>query len=549
MIANIDIQKDARILIIDDQEPSAFGLARFVEKAGYAVCITITDPVVAVERFLDLAPDLVLLDLHMEPITGVEVLEKVNKLLEPHRRPPVLILTADTTAEARHEALSAGAVDFLSKPLDHEEVLLRIRNALQTRMLFQKCQNYSQSLEHLVEERTEQLQRRSAELEATLEDLRSTQRQIIQQERIRALGAMASGIAHDMNNTLTLVLGYGDMLLKDTRKFPMGSRDRISLDHLVRAARDNAHMVARLREFYRPRNRHEERQPVDLNELLGQVVAFTTPKWQAQAEAGGACIQVEHDASPVPLVAGSPAELREVLTNLIFNAVDAMPRGGTIRLRTSESNGYVRVEVSDSGSGMTEETRCRCLEPFYTTKGEKGTGLGLAVSYGIIRRHGGRIDVESQLNRGTTFKIDLPIAGEEIAPVAKDAGKTSRPLHVLVVDDQEGIREIVGAYLAEDHHAVEMAATSMEAMKKFRADHFDLVITDRAMPDINGDELAAAIKRLNPQQPVIMLTGFADWMSEIGEKDHNVDLVIGKPVRLQDLRQAILEVIPSSEAA
>ncbi|MEI9896589.1 MAG: ATP-binding protein [Chthoniobacter sp.] len=360
---------------------------------------------------------------------------------------------------------------------------------------------------------------------------------------------MASGIAHDMNNTLTLILGYGDMLLKDAKKFPKGSRDRVSLEHLVRAARDNAHMVARLREFYRPKNRNEERQPVDINELLVQVVAFTTPKWQAQAEAGGACIQVEHDSNPVSLIAGAPAELREVLTNLIFNAVDAMPRGGTIRLRTWESKGFVRVEVCDSGSGMTEETRSRCLEPFYTTKGEKGTGLGLAVSYGIIHRHGGTIHVESKLNHGTTFRIDLPIPEEDIAPIANDAGTASRPLHVLVVDDQEGIREIVGSYLAEDHHAVEMAATSIEAMRKFRTNHFDLVITDRAMPDINGDELAAAIKRLNPQQPVIMLTGFADWMSEVGEKDENVDLVIGKPVRLQDLRQAILEVIPSSEAA
>jgi DNA-binding response OmpR family regulator len=364
MNANQAVHTEARVLIIDDEQASASGLARLIKKAGYAICITVTDPVVAVNRFIEMAPDVVLLDLHMEPISGVEVLQKVNALLEPHKRPPVLVLTADTSPEAKWEALGAGAMDYLSKPLDCEEVLLRIRNALSTRQLFLRCQRYNQSLEHLVQERTEQLQRRTRELEATLDDLRATQKQVIQQERIRALGAMASGIAHDMNNSLTMVLGYGDMLLKDTKKFPPESRDRASLDHLVRAARDNAHMVERLREFYRPRSKNEDRQPVDMNELLTQVVAFTTPKWQAQAEAGGASIQVEHDRSPVPVIAGAPAELREVLTNLIFNAVDAMPQGGTLRFRTRQVDGFVRLEVSDTGTGMTEETLSRCLEPF-----------------------------------------------------------------------------------------------------------------------------------------------------------------------------------------
>jgi signal transduction histidine kinase len=549
MSANMAIQTEARILIVDDEEAGASGLARLVERAGYAICITITDPVLAVNRFLELAPDVVLLDLHMEPISGVEVLEKVRALLEPHKRPPVLVLTADTTAEAKCQALAAGAMDFLSKPLDYEEVLLRIRNVLQTRQLFQKCQQYSFSLEQLVQERTEQLQRRTQELEATLQDLRATQRQVIQQERIRALGAMASGIAHDMNNSLTLVLGYGDMLLKDNEKFPPESKERLSLDHLVRAARDNAHMVERLREFYRPRSKNEDRQPVDMNELLAQVVAFTTPKWQAQAEAGGASIQVEHDRSPVPVIAGAPAELREVLTNLIFNAVDAMPQGGTLRFRTRQVDGFVRLEVSDTGTGMTEETLCRCLEPFYTTKGERGTGLGLAVSYGIVRRHGGRINVESRLNQGTTFQVDLPISTEEIVMACREGGKVGRPLHVLVVDDQEGIREIVSAYLSEDGHVIETAADAMEAMRKYQSARFDLVITDRAMPGINGDELATAIKRMNPRQPVIMLTGFADWMDEVGLTNQSVDLVIGKPARLQDLRQAILDVMPELAVA
>jgi len=545
MNATLDSQKDARILIIDDEEASALGLSRIIEKAGYAVCITITDPQIAIDRLADIAPDLVLLDLHMEPLSGVEVLADINTRFDAHKRPPVIVLTADTTSEARHDALNAGAVDFLAKPLDHQEVLLRIKNVLHMRALFQRCQNYSQGLERIVQERTEELQRRTRDLEATLVDLRATQCQIIQQERIRALGAMASGIAHDMNNSLTLILGYGDMLLKDTERFPAGCKHRAELNQVMRAARDSSHMIARLREIYRPRSQGTELSPIDLNELIVEVVALTAPKWQAQAEAGGANIKIEHAAGDIPQVAGAPAELREVLTNLIFNAVDAMPKGGTICLRTRETKGFARVEVCDTGTGMTEDACHRCLEPFFTTKGDKGTGLGLAVSAGIIRRHGGEISIESRVNCGTTFRIDLPICNGESIPPQKPVETPAESLRVLVVDDQKGICEVVRSYLAEDHHIVEIALNSPDALKKYRRSQFDLVITDRAMPGINGDELTAAIRQINPQQHIIMLTGFSDLMAALGEKSENVDLVIGKPICLEDLRHAICDVMSS----
>lgn len=540
-----DVRKNARILIIDDEEPSALQLARILERAGYAICITITDPAIALDRFTQIGPDLVLLDLHMEPVSGLEVLARINEVLPPRKRPPVLVLTGDTTPDAKHEALAAGATDFLSKPLDHAEVLLRIKHMLDARALYQKCQIYSAGLELLVEERTAELQKQAKALEKTLTELRETQQQVIQQERTRALGTMASGIAHDLNNGLSLILGYGDMLLLEEERFPAGSKERSYLEQVVRAGRDNAQMVKRLREFYRPCAAREDRQAVDLNEIVNQAISVTEPKWRSEAEAGGASISIKNDAGKIPLIAGAPAELREVLTNLIFNAVEAMPHGGSIRFQTRSKSGFVRLTVADTGTGMTEDTRQHCLEPFYTTKGEGGSGLGLAMSYGIIRRHGGTISVESRLNRGTTFVIILPIPNEPIAPVARAVPKEVRPLHVLVVDDHEGIREIVSAYLAEDRHIVETAASAKEAMEKFRAGRFDLVITDRAMPEINGDELAATIKRINPSKPVIMLTGFSDLMNNLGAIAENVDVMLSKPARLDDLRKAILEAMPA----
>jgi len=536
--------KNSRILIIDDDEMSASALARIIKKAGYAVCITITNPVLAVERFVHINPDIVLLDLHMEPFSGIEVLLEINSSMEPRARPPVLVLTADTTLDAKREALAAGATDFLSKPLDHTEVLLRIRHLLETRCLFQQCQNYSEKLERLVDERTVDLQKQTLDLEQALAELKETQCQVIQQERLQALGTMASGIAHDLNNGLSLILGYGDMLLTNLEKFPVDSKERVCLEAMVCAGRDTAQMVRRLREFHRPSAEREDRQPVNLNEVVEEAIALTAPRWQARAEADGVTIHITKDLHPAPPISGAPSELREVLTNLIFNAVDAMPRGGQLCFRTRVMGRRVRIEVADTGMGMTNETIRHCMEPFYTTKGDGGSGLGLAMSYGIIKRHGGTIGIDSRLKEGTNFTIYLPVPEQPIAQaLLPEPRREVCPLRVLLVDDHPGILEIVSAYLVEDRHRVATAVDAREAMNKFRDERFDLVIMDQAMPDTNGDELAAMIKRIRPAEPIIMLTGFADMLNEIGERSKNVDLVLSKPVRLDNLRQAIENVM------
>jgi signal transduction histidine kinase len=463
--------------------------------------------------------------------------------MAPNTRPPVLILTADTSPQAKHEALAAGATDFLAKPLDPVEVMLRIENLLTARKLYQQCQLYSGGLERLVSKRTLQLQQQTTELEEAIAELRQTQQQVIQQERMRALGTMACGIAHDLNNGLSVILGFGDILLADREKFPENSSARMHLQEMVLAGCDNAKLVDRLREFYRPRAPREPRQAVNLNEVIEQTILLTAPKWQSQASGEGATIHIEKELGDIPLVCGVPDELREVLTNLILNAIDAMPRGGSMSFRTRQDGQRVRLEMSDTGIGMTEETRRNCLEPFFTTKGDHGSGLGLSMSYGIIRRHGGSIEITSQLNKGATFTIYLPVPTEAIQADSVAAGQRMQALRVLVVDDQPAIREIVSAYLAEDQHIVETAADAREAMEKFRVDRFDLVITDRAMPEVNGDELAASIKEVQPREPIIMLTGFADLINESGGRPKNVDLVLTKPARLDDLRKAIFDVI------
>lgn len=541
--------RSARILIVDDEEPSASALSKILKHAGYTNCTVMTDAQLVAERFLDFDPDLLLLDLLMEPVSGLAVLSRINDLMTPNTRPPVLILTADTTSEAKHEALAAGATDFLAKPLDPVEVMLRMQNLLTARKLYQQCQLYSEGLERLVSKRTLQLQQQTTELEEAIAELRQTQQQVIQQERMRALGTMACGIAHDLNNGLSVILGFGDILLADVEKFPKNSSARMHLQEMVLAGCDNAKLVNRLREFYRPRATREPRQAVNLNEVIEQTILLTAPKWQSQASGEGTTIHIEKELGDIPLIFGVPDELREVLTNLILNAIDAMPRGGCMSFRTRQDGQRVRLEMSDTGTGMTEETLRNCLEPFFTTKEDHGSGLGLAMSYGIIRRHGGTIEIRSQLNKGTTFTIYLPVPTEAIQADSVAAGQRMQALRVLVVDDQPAIREIVSAYLAEDQHIVETAANAREAMEKFGVDRFDLVITDRAMPEVNGDELAASIKEVQSREPVIMLTGFADLINESGGRPKNVDLVLSKPARLDDLRKAIFDVIVQNSSA
>jgi signal transduction histidine kinase len=543
MVSPTPVTADARLLIIDDDAPCAAGLARILKKAGYNSCTALTSPTIAAKRFFQIKPDLVLLDLHMEPISGIEVLKQMNETIEPRARPPVIVLTADTSLEAKHEALAAGASEFLAKPVDPIEVILRIENLLSRRDLYQRCQVYSEGLERLVDRRTAQLQRRTADLEQAIVELRDTQQQVIQQERMRALGTMASGIAHDLNNGLTIILGYGDILLRDKKKFPADSNGRADLEKIVLAGHDNAELVKRLREFYRPSTTREHRQAVNLNEVIEESLALTRPRWKSQANAAGATIRIKKDLGDIPIIAGVPAELREVLTNLIFNAVDAMPHGGRLSFRTKGKRDNVWLQVSDTGVGMSEETQLKCLEPFFTTKGERGSGLGLAMSYGIIRRHGGSISVKSQLNEGATFTITLPVPKETPERFVPGSETTVRPLRILVVDDHPAICEIVSAYLAEDRHVVATASNAREAMEKFHSEHFDLVITDRAMPEVNGDELAGMIKEAQPREPVIMLTGFADLMVEGDHSTENVDLVLSKPARLDDLREAIIAVM------
>jgi CheY-like chemotaxis protein len=292
---------------------------------------------------------------------------------------------------------------------------------------------------------------------------------------------------------------------------------------------------------------HDVHVPVDLNKVVEHAVSLTAPKWQGTKRAEGVQITVKAELADIPPVAGTASELREMLTNFIFNSVDAMPQGGVITVCTRVEGAKILLAVTDTGIGMDSEERARCLEPFFTTKGEHGTGLGLAVVYGIVQRHNGIIDVISEKGQGTTISVTFPATSITAHPSIELplAVETSRK--VLVADDQEIICELLAEYLRADGHEVTLATCGTDALEKFRAGEFDVVVTDQSMPGLNGVQVAAAIKSTRPDLPVILLTGFGDEMLATGHLPPEVDLVVSKPVSTADLRRALVRVFSKEQ--
>lgn len=393
-------------------------------------------------------------------------------------------------------------------------------------------------------------------LQVAYEDLRQTQQTIMQQERLRALGQMASGIAHDINNAISPAALYAESLLEKEPHLTQRGRDQLGT--IQHALEDVAQTVARMREFYRQREPQLALVPVEPNRLVQQVLDLTRARWSDMPQQRGVMVQLAVELQPdLPVILGVESELREALINLVFNAVDAMPEGGTLTLRTrvvkmaSSLTGVanlrrVHIEVADTGVGMNEDTRRRCLEPFFTTKGERGTGLGLAMVYGTVQRHGAEIGIESAPGQGTTMSLIFSVSEAEPAASTRGSAPTVplARLRLLLVDDDPLLIKSLRDILEADGHLVVAANDGQAGIDAFRAAHagsepFAAVITDLGMPHVDGRKVASAVKEISATTPVIMLTGWGQRLVAEGEIPPHVDRVLSKPPRLRELREAL----------
>jgi PAS domain S-box-containing protein len=367
--------------------------------------------------------------------------------------------------------------------------------------------------------------------------------QLLQAEKLRAVGEMASGVAHDFNNALAGILGNTQLLLNSVKD----EEWKESLQTIEKVAKDSAQTVRRLQDFTRRKIR-QELYKLNVNSIVNDAMEITKPKWKDEAQVKGIQIEMVSHLEEIPSVAGTASELREVMANLIFNAIEAMPEGGKIEIRTFQRDEKVFIQISDTGMGMKEEVRKKIFEPFFTTKPFSHTGLGLSMSYGIIKRMIGEIDVESEVGKGTTFTLSLPIsleAKEEVTSFPSPEIQRTTGARILVIDDEESVRSVLSRILTRVKYQVNVAKSGEEGIRLFHEKEYDMVLTDLGMPGMSGWEVCREIKKIKPRIPVGLITG---WGNEVGEekmREVDLDFLISKPFDFNQILSTVAKTMES----
>jgi signal transduction histidine kinase len=520
----------AKILIVDDEPTIVRLLERLLKAANYGNVMSTTDAREVVGRYRAFRPDIVLLDLMMPHLDGVAVLGQLRAEMPPPGYLPILILTADVSLDAKNRALAAGASDFLTKPFEQIEVLLRIGNLLDTRRLYLALEAQNRSLEQTVRERTERL---------------------LQSEKVATMGSLLAGVAHELNNPLAALSGHAQ-LLRQSAQEPALVRRAEKIDQAA------TRCVRIVRNFLSlARQRVPERSHVWLKAVVEEAVELLA--YELRTGDVELSLDLEKD---LPRLWADPHQLNQVLVNLLANANQAMrrsprPRRIAITAHHDAARARVRLEVADSGPGIPSEIQDKIFEPFFTTKpAGEGTGLGLSLCRGIIEEHGGTIEVDSKPGHGTRFVIDLPVV---IPPrrAAQSGGDEALPLMasklVLVVDDEADVGSVIAEAITQDGHQVDVATNGAMALEMLGQRRYEIVISDTKMPGMDGEALYAELGRRVPtlRERVIFLTGdvLSREKQEFLERTGNPFLA--KPCDLGELRRLVRRVAagPSAQVA
>ncbi len=554
---------EIHVLIIEDNEEHAQLLEKLLASSEYprfrvSLAHTAAD---GVKKLKTGGVEMVLLDLSLPDSHGAATFDM---MIAAAPTLPIVILSGISDVTVAIEVVQHGAQDYLVKGHVDNHLLLRsIQYAIERKRGEIALREARDELDTRVRERTGELleansrlyaeivERKRAEEQSlesnrqlmdALAELRAMQQDLVRRERLQALGHMADGIAHEFNNVLTPIVGFTEQLLMHGQLLASPEIARGYIQKIHFAAQLGASAVARVRGFVRAKAGVFE--TLDVTKIIETAVAFTEPKWKGEALAAGSSISIATQIGEVPNVSGDAARLGDLLAQVLFNSIRSISRRGMITIAAEERDSEVAIIVQDDGCGMNEDVRHRCLDDKYCLVPQDGRLRGYGIVHGALAQHGGRLEIESQEGRGTRVVISIPSVFKNEAPVAALAPPVApkKALRILVADDEPMIREVIQMYLSEDNHVVESAVNGREALEKFMESDYDVVLTDRSMPELNGDELAVAVKKHRPNVPVILLTGFGEVMKAEGERPAGVDAIIAKPFTLDVLRTALAKV-------
>ena len=383
------------------------------------------------------------------------------------------------------------------------------------------------------------------DLSRTLADLKRAQEELLRTEKLRALGELAAGVAHDFNNALGIILGTAQCLAETTEDAELLD----GLRTIEKAAKDGARTVERVQEFVRTKST-EGFAPLDLNPVVRGLAGIAETRLKQEADLRNVHIALQVIEGKIDMVEGDERDLREALTNIVFNAIDAMPKGGTLTMETSEKGREVLVRISDTGIGMSAQVRGQVFDPFFTTKGVKGTGLGMSVAYGIVKQHRGTIAIESELGQGTTVTVTLPAAAEAMRPIPEPEEAPTeiiRAVHILLIEDNIELNRIIKDILTRAGHSVEVAHNGPEGLAAFKARQHDLVITDVGMPGMSGWEVAKAVKESRAETGVVLVTGWDKQEYRYHPHKAHADVLLAKPIDKERLLRVINKMLLKSQ--
>ena len=512
----------AKVLIVDDEPAMVRLLEQLLEREGYTNLKATVDPREVLACYAAFQPDLILLDLRMPHVSGLQVLARLKQQTAAEPYLPVLILTADAAAETKRRALAAGASDFVTKPFDPTELLLRVRNLLEMRFLHQELRRQNEGLEALVHERTHQL---------------------LQTEKLATMGNLLAGVAHELNSPLSVILGRVAL-------FEAAAPDERARECAQGIGEAAERCVRIVRSFLTMARRHPpDRGHVALSQVLQDAVELLAYELRV------ADVEVSFDlAADLPPVWADGHQLQQAAVNLIANAHQAMreappPRRLHLAARWDAGSRRVHIEIADTGPGIAPEIQARVFEPFFTTKRDgEGTGLGLALTRGIVEGHGGVIRLESRPGAGARFLIELPMG---VAPATRDdpgALDAALPVpgkSILVVDDEQAVASMLAEALTRDGYTVDTAANGAAALRRLEVQRYDLIISDSGMPVLNGPELYREVERREPHlaRRFVFLTG--DILNpRIQEFLEGVDAPrLEKPFTLDSVKRVVRRVL------